>query len=336
MGGTCWSDDTYNARTSHRKSIGSDGFDYDKLAADIAASGGKLEPHKTMNIKGVALRESRDSDAHPESVAISVLMDVTGSMRRVPKLLQKKLNTLMAILLKKNYVDHPQIMFGAIGDAVFDEVPIQIGQWESGIEQDDNLTNLVLEGGGGNGLAESHGLSMYFLANHTAMDCLEKRNKKGYLFIITDEPPYDAINKAEVEQHIGDTLQANIPIEEVANRLKEKFNVFVLLPSGTSNWGDKAIKQTWTDLFGQNVVEVKDPNDTTETIASLIGIAEGRVDVDELNADLKQIGVDAGTVNNVTTAISKYVKNTGIVKRDKAAVEGTLPTKKVKETATRL
>ncbi len=328
MGGTYWSEEVYNTRTTERKKAGSDGFDYHRLAiADASTTGEALKVHPTLDIKGVNLRESRDSAAHPESLAISVLFDVTGSMRRVPTLLQKKLATLMALLLKKGYVEHPQIMYGAIGDHFFDDCPIQIGQWESGVEQDDNLTNFILEGGGGDGLSESHGLNMYFLANHTAMDCLEKRGEKGYLFIITDEPTYNVITKEEIAKHIGDTVQANIPLAKVVEQLKEKFNVFVLIPSDTANHKDKGMIESWRDFFGQQVVFVKDPNETAETIASLIGLAEGRIDIHGVSTDLQDLGVAKRTVDNVTSAVTVYAKtgDTHVVKRTKAKMEGSLP-----------
>lgn len=38
----------------------------------------------------MSVRESRDADAHPNSPAVSVLFDVTGSMGRVPRVLQTK------------------------------------------------------------------------------------------------------------------------------------------------------------------------------------------------------------------------------------------------------
>ena len=36
--------------------------------------------HQSLNAHGVKVRESRDSDNHPESNAICVFFDVTGSM----------------------------------------------------------------------------------------------------------------------------------------------------------------------------------------------------------------------------------------------------------------
>jgi hypothetical protein len=43
-----------------------------------------------MNPKGVRFRESRDSEAHPNTVSIAFALDVTGSMGKIPELLAKK------------------------------------------------------------------------------------------------------------------------------------------------------------------------------------------------------------------------------------------------------
>jgi hypothetical protein len=87
-------------------------------------------------------------------------------MSDVPKLVQSKLNTLMGLLIKKGYVEHPQISISAIQDAAYDTIPLQVSQFESGIEIDDHITNLLLLGGGGGNTCESYDLAMYFLSFH--------------------------------------------------------------------------------------------------------------------------------------------------------------------------
>src|SRR5207247_2068681 len=105
---------------------------------------------------GKVMRESRDSTNHPESNAVIVLFDVTGSMGEVPRTIQRKLPSLMGLLLRKSYLTDPAILVGAIGDAYSDRVPLQIGQFESGIEIEDCLTNIFLEAGGGGQIHETY------------------------------------------------------------------------------------------------------------------------------------------------------------------------------------
>src|SRR5262245_12095704 len=206
MGGTRWSDDHYRDRARMRAARGKSAFEHD----DEVRAGRAEGVHQKMNPLGVAVRESRDSEAHPTSRAVAVLFDVTGSMQTVPRILQANLPRLMGLLIRKGYLEHPQILIGAIGDATCDEAPLQIGQFESGIEIEEDLGKLYLEGGGGGQTTESYELAMYFMARHTALDCLEKRNQRGYLFVIGDEMPYAKVKRREVASIIGDKLQADL------------------------------------------------------------------------------------------------------------------------------
>src|SRR3954463_14498226 len=223
MGGTRWSDDHYKDRARRRAVTGKDAFEHDHA---IKSGQADRKVHDKMNPRGVKVRESRDSEAHPESRAVGVLFDVTGSMRTVPRILQENLPRLMGLLIRRGYLDHPQILTGAIGDATCDAAPLQVGQFESGIEIDEDLGRLYLEGGGGGHITESYELALYFMARHTAMDCFEKRGRRGYLFVIGDEIPYPRVKRKEVGAVIGDGLQSSIPVEDVVGELRRTFDVY--------------------------------------------------------------------------------------------------------------
>ena len=70
-------------------------------------------------------------------------------------------------------------MFGGIGDAQSDRVPLQVGQFESDNRMDDQLRTIFLEGNGGGQKSESYELATYFIARHTVTDAWEKRGRKG-------------------------------------------------------------------------------------------------------------------------------------------------------------
>jgi hypothetical protein len=141
MGTTHWSDDHYHDRARLRARTGRDAFEYDQA---IRAGQAPRAVHAKMNPYGVQVRESRDSDTHPASHAVGVLFDVTGSMQGVPRILQANLPRLMGLLTRKGYLEHPQILIGAIGDATCDAAPLQVGQFESGIEIEEDLGKLFL------------------------------------------------------------------------------------------------------------------------------------------------------------------------------------------------
>ena len=161
MGGTYWSDDHYRERASFLRRAGQSAFEHHDLNMRLPDRDRRV--HYKLNPYGVKSRESRDSEAHPESRAVAVLFDVTGSMGRVPRILQENLCQLMGLLLRKGYLAHPQILIGGVGDATCDRAPLQVGQFESGIEIDEDLAKLWLEGGGGGQQTESYELAMYFM-----------------------------------------------------------------------------------------------------------------------------------------------------------------------------
>jgi hypothetical protein len=296
MGTTRWSDDHYRDRAKLRARTGRDAFEHDHAIRTGAAD---RAVHQKMNPLGVTVRESRDSDAHPESHAVAVLFDVTGSMQGVPRVLQAHLPKLMGLLIRKGYLDHPQILIGAIGDATCDAAPLQVGQFESGIEIEEDLGKLYLEGGGGGHITESYELALYFMARHTALDCYEKRGRRGYLFVIGDETPYPKVKRREVARLIGDGLQADIPVEEQIAELGKTYDVYYVLPKMTHHWNNPAVHRRWAELLGQHVLRLEDPAAICELIASTIGMAEGKVDLEHLTDDLRDAGSSASAARAV-------------------------------------
>jgi hypothetical protein len=299
MGTTRWSDDHYRDRAKLRARTGKDAFEYDDA---IRTGFADREVHPKMNPRGVRVRESRDSDAHPHSRAVAVLFDVTGSMQGVPRILQANLPKLMGLLIRKGYLEDPQILVGAIGDATCDNAPLQVGQFESGIEIEEDLGKLFLEGGGGGHITESYELAMYFMARHTAVDCFEKCGQRGYLFVIGDEAPYPKVKRHEVMRIIGDGLQADIPVEKVIAELQRTYNVYYVLPKMTQHWLNQTVNRRWIELLGQNALRLENPAAICELIASTIGIAEGKVDLAHMIDDLEEAGSSAD--------IAEAVRNT--------------------------
>ncbi|GAA2425220.1 hypothetical protein GCM10010191_41810 [Actinomadura vinacea] len=286
MGSGHWSTDVYDAARSYRASTGASAFAH--------SDGGATTAHPDLDPMGVTVRESRDSDDHPESLAIAVLFDVTGSMRNVPRGLQSKLPDLLGLLLRKGYVEHPHIMFGAVGDATCDRAPLQIGQFEADNRMDDDLGKILLEGGGGGQMTESYELAMYFMSRHTAIDCFDRRGKRGYLFMIGDELAYPAAKRREIAKVIGDEVPDDIPMRELMRELRHRYDVYFIIPEGAYHAGSSRLRDFWQDLLGQNVLYLDDLNAVCETIALTIGLAEDAIDLDEGLDHLDEVGSDAG------------------------------------------
>ena len=286
MGSGRWSTDVYSAAANYRAANGTSAFAYSDSGARSA--------HPDLDPLGVGVRESRDSDEHPRSTPIAVLFDVTGSMGSVPRTLQTKLPQLLGLLTRKGYAKDPHIMFGAVGDATCDRVPLQVGQFESDNRMDDDLARIVLEGGGGGQKKESYELAMYFMARHTALDSVVKRGRRGYLFLIGDEMPYPRVNPKEVKKFIGDGLGEPISTEAIIAELQRTFDVYYLMPTDAGWGGDPEILARWRQLLGQNVIELDDLDAVCETIALTVGLGEDSIDLDQGLADLTTVGSTAG------------------------------------------
>ncbi len=248
--------------------------------------------HPLMNPKGVRLRESRDAAEHPQSQGIVFALDVTGSMGEIPRLLAtKELPTFMKILTDCKIPD-PQLLFMAVGDAISDNAPLQVGQFESTAElMDQWLTYSYLEGGGGGSGEESYELGMYFLSTHTEMDCMVKRKKRGYLFMTGDENPYPKLSKHIVEAVVGDKVDDDLTCEEIVAELQKTYVPFFIIPDQSRAF---RCERRWRDLLGDNVLVLEKPGDICYVAAGLVLLCEGRVtSTDELASTLAEAGMPA-------------------------------------------
>jgi hypothetical protein len=261
--------------------------------------------HPLMNPQGVKLRESRDSATHPNSTSIAFALDVTGSMGKIPEVLaRRELPTFMKALLDGGVPD-PQVLFVAVGDAFSDRAPLQVGQFESAErEMDQWLTLMYLEGGGGGQGSESYELGLYFLARHTALDSVEKRGKRGYLFMTGDEHPYPLVSRAQVKQLLGDELDADLPIATVVAELQRLYEPFFLIPDQARR---KQCERVWRDLLGDHVICMEQAEDTTHVAAGLVALGEGVVpDLDGLARKLEEGGAKRPHISQVLSALTPY------------------------------
>jgi hypothetical protein len=266
--------------------------------------------HALMNPKGMKVRESRDSAEPPESLGIVFALDVTGSMGAVPEMLARKELPRFMSLLEAAAVKDPQILFMAIGDATSDRAPLQVGQFETTAElMDQWLTWSYLEGCGGSFGAESYELGLYFLAQHTDMDCLVKRRKRGYAFMTGDELPYPAISRLQVDALIGDRLEEDLPIEEVVAAVQESYHFFFIIPNEASR---QHCERRWRDLIGDHVIVCEDAVDTCAVAAGAIALSERAVTgLDELDRRLSKT-CDPSRVRAVIRALGPYAATLGM------------------------
>jgi hypothetical protein len=233
-------------------------------------------------------------------------------MSNVPMVMQKKLPQLMGLLLRKGYIENPSICISAIGDVNYDSTPFQVGQFESGIEIDDDITNLYLEGGGGGNDFESYELALYFLARCVEADEFDKRNGKGYAFIICDESLSPVIRARDVLKVFGQTLQDDLKTSDIIEEVNKKWNLYCIVPNMTSHFHNTGMKRFWKEQLGERVLLLDQPDGITEMIAGLIGVLEGNTDISTLVEDLIDGKTDANVAASVGRSLTAVAGNRGI------------------------
>jgi hypothetical protein len=209
------------------------------------------EINNAMSPFGVKVRESRDSEEHPDSLAIIIALDETGSMGTVPHhLVQEGFLTLMDQVLKAGVKD-PQVLFMGIGDHECDRAPLQVSQFESSDELLTKwLTSVYLEGAGGGNRGESYALAWYFAGRHTSIDCLEKRQKKGLLFTIGDEPVLQHYPARALKNLMGEGQYSDETAQTLLASAREKYECFHVHISETGAGSMRSTADEWRQLMG--------------------------------------------------------------------------------------
>lgn len=300
MGSGVWSVNTYSARASQRKASGQDVFEFSRGASAV---------HPTLNPHGLEVRESRDSQEHPDSNSIIVGLDVSGSMGAVVRGIHADLPNLLGLLLNRAYVPHPQIMFAAFSNASCDAVPLQVGQFESDNRMDVHLENIILGGqlaGGCDPERESAEMMIYLAARHTSIDCYEKRKRKGYLFLITDEMSYTTVSDEQVKRVFGRTLPGDIPLETIVREAQDKYHLFVVIPAQTQSGQNPAVHDHYRSYFDpQHVIVLNEAQNVSEIIALTIGLTEGTITLDQGMEHLREAATGKDQIEAIRHALSK-------------------------------
>jgi hypothetical protein len=214
---------------------------------------------KSVNSKmspfNLSMREARDSKEHPNTVAIVVALDLTGSMGSVPaNLVRNGLPTLMSTIIDGGQKD-ATLLFLGVGDHECDRSPLQVGQFESSDELLDFwLTSTYLEGGGGGNAGESYLLAWYLASYHTSIDCFEKRKEKGFLFTIGDEPTLKSIPSHTLKALMGDGQYENFTAVQLLDKAREKYNVYHIHLLETSAGRRDGVVGGWKQLMGDNLI----------------------------------------------------------------------------------
>lgn len=260
-----------------------------------------VDPKQILRVKGKLIRECRDSAEHPRSFPIILPLDVTGSMREIPrKFLADGLPRLISKIMQNGLAD-PTLLLACIGDsAAGDRAPFQVGEFEaSDLELDNWLQRMWPEGGGGGNAGESYLWSWYFAARCTSTDHFEKRGQKGILITIGDEPSLPSISSREFQEVLGEGNHqpcTDVDLLAEAQKMYEVYHLHMMEGSA----GPRSLGY-WQQLLGDRCITVNNYNDLPETIADLvIKVASSQNIIDTTSAAAVDSPITAETIKHNT------------------------------------
>lgn len=224
-------------------------------------------------------RESRDSENHPESTAIVLGLDSTGSMSSIYEMVAKRFGELMLTILNGDIVPHPQIMFSAIDDSFYCDTPLQVTQFEVDAKIAEQLFDLHFTGRGGGNRFESYPLLWYFCSRHTAIDCYEKRGVKGFIVTVGDDNYPNKLTAKEIKDVFGDTVQDDILTSDIVDEVNRKYEIYHISLEQGGSFFSVDMKQ-WEDLLGTHSLQLSDYEKLPELIISLMKVHYGE-DIDK-------------------------------------------------------
>lgn len=171
-----------------------------------------------------AVRECCITEEHKNPIPVILALDVTGSMGDACIETAEALGTIISSLYEK-YDDIEFLMMG-IGDLDYDTAPIQAGQFESDIRIAKDLDKIYMEHGGGGNRFESYSAAWYFALHNTAIEPIEKQNRKGIIITMGDEPMNPYLPHRELNAALGCSEQSDVETEDLYAAASEKFDIF--------------------------------------------------------------------------------------------------------------
>jgi len=257
---------TYSATASvtRRTSIGA----YDLPVGEVLKN---RRIQNAMDPKGITVRESRDSDEHPNSLPIIIGLDVTASMGAVPQMLVRDgLPNIMGKVIQNGELD-PQVMFLGIGDHECDQSPLQVGQFESNDKDLDKwLMEIYLEGGGGGNQGESYILAWYFAHLYTSIDSWDKRQRKGLIFTIGDEPPLMDLPERAQRTIMGEGQYSPWTANSLLNAVLARYDVYHIHVLETASGRRYQADPRWRELMGTNLIEAQSAAEVADIIVDTV------------------------------------------------------------------
>lgn len=293
-------------------SVNTRGKSYD----DMTMAKSRADVKKDFLPSSIKIRESRDSDANPESTPIILALDETGSMGAVLAAAIDGLGNLFTELYTRRPVTDPHVLGMMFDDVAAGCSPaLQATQFEADIKIADQFRSLYAVRGGGANDSESYHLPLYFAATKTSCDAFIKRGRKGYLFTIGDEQVPEPLTPDHIRTVFGpdESVQSPLSYEDLLRMCEPNWHVFHIMVEEGSHFrhAGKRVLETWTSVLGQRAIPLAKIGDLTSVILATIEVTEGR-DRDDVVKSFS--GSTALTVAKATAGLTKAPDASGVVR----------------------
>jgi hypothetical protein len=245
-------------------------------------------------------------------------LDVTGSMGEWVKIIYDKLPMFYGQVIQQKYLEDPSISFCAVGDSDWSIAPLQVSTFSQGLEIDDQIKKLFLEGGGGGNGKESYELLAYFYLNKVNL----QNCQFPFLFITGDEIFFEKITSKALKKVLNidqndennennNNNEINIDLEldsvEIFKKLCAKYNVFHIRKSYSDPKTEKIMAKKWADAIGkERILDVETPKACIDVILGAISLTSGSRNLEGYIEDMKQRGQTPDRIKEVTRALILY------------------------------
>ena len=230
-------------------------------------------------------REARDSSGCPNSVPVMICFDNTGSMDRILTALVTDYMRRIAVEVPESVSYDPQLLFSSINDIRAScSTPLQIGQFEADFNQMIvQIKSLYIQGNGGGNGSESYIIPQYFVAHHVEFDSLEKRGKKGILFVIGDDGPTPDLTQHEREVTFGKNdlgIPGRLTKDDVLDMAEKKFHVYQIIVHGYAYSSN--VRRRWKSLLKGHALDLKMEEYIPELIKTVLRMYDGKTKTEVL------------------------------------------------------
>jgi hypothetical protein len=202
------------------------------------------------------------------------------------------------------YLTDPAISFCAIGDALTDNAPLQVTQFQQGRDIDNSLSNIYLEGSGGGNMHESYELAAYFYLKHVELKNIEI----PFFFVTGDEAYWDHPKTKYIDNVLGVKLTTEtLDSKLVWLELMTKYNVFHIKKEYHDEKKAITIRKQWEETIGEErVLTITNPKACVDVVLGAIAITSGARTLEAYLDDMKERGQTDDRIKEVFQALSNY------------------------------